>query len=661
MFDSAHDAELVWHEGEQAWWLIYLQNRYNSPLADPGGSCPYCSFTDIGLASSADGGWTWVYRGVAQGLDVPPALRNRSSPATRPPAMTSQQYGGATWWRPAVVRHEGVYHGFFVYNPDPGAGFGAASIMHYTSDDLKHWRFAEVARSSHPSAYDSNVFKMAGGRFILFSTGQDRTRTPPLREARPLQSTTLYNWSECMDPSLQINVGEGPHVTGSALNDATTEWNGYAWMNWQGGNVLRSSDGGVRWEKQPHGLFLKDSGNCGGQTPTDVGVPGQGPLLVAGSPSEMYALYFTEFGTTAAAGTIGRTLFSRRSVLHLTKARFTQGWLTCNRSSLHGRISHARGTASVPPHAPPEQALLPPPADANASAAHARPPLHIAADEAVVVALAELNRWHGGWFVHEALLTGPWVVGVYHAFRLNAPYYRMQHAPSAEACVALCRAEAGAGAGAGAGGGDCGGVVFKEEATPSGPIYPAGTNCSVGSTCCYLMSHVSLGPDPQAECPVPCEGWDSWADVGIINCTAQAIDSLRNTDASATAHVGNHTPITPGKCVPFGAYRPGFGAWRDPAVARTLFSSINAVGVGASMVWKLGLRRIVSNTTRQVLAYDFVVAGNATILQMVNRSADATILQMTNRSADDRAAGKRGRRRLVSPLTQFLRSPPFTP
>eukprot|EP01051_Picozoa_sp_SAG22_P014900 SAG22_NODE_1872_length_3397_cov_1.584900_1_plen_182_part_00 len=25
LFDAAHDAELVWHEGEQTWWITYLQ------------------------------------------------------------------------------------------------------------------------------------------------------------------------------------------------------------------------------------------------------------------------------------------------------------------------------------------------------------------------------------------------------------------------------------------------------------------------------------------------------------------------------------------------------------------------------------------------------------------------------------------------------------
>ena len=171
---------------------------------------------------------------------------------------------------------------------------------------------------------------------------------------------------------------------------------------------MRSSDGGLHWEKQVPSLFLDNSENQGNATPTDVGVAGQGPLLVAGG--NMFALYFTEFATslpqaqTAAAGGsargyhgIERQIFPRRSVLHLAEVTFDGGWLHCNRSSLHGLqlIKQAWTTSPAASSARPPRLLLPPPVDANASAARGAPPLHIAADEAVVVALAELNRWHG--------------------------------------------------------------------------------------------------------------------------------------------------------------------------------------------------------------------------------------------------------------------------
>jgi hypothetical protein len=129
VFDAAHDAEFVWHEGEQCWWMTYLQNRYNSPLADPAGSCPYCVYTDTGLASTPDQGKTWVYRGVAEGVDLPVDLRNNSDPSTQPPAAQSQMYGGATWWRPAVARSGGLYHGYWVYNPDPGLGMRPGAFV----------------------------------------------------------------------------------------------------------------------------------------------------------------------------------------------------------------------------------------------------------------------------------------------------------------------------------------------------------------------------------------------------------------------------------------------------------------------------------------------------------------------------------------------------
>lgn len=116
VFSAAHDPEIVFNRAEGCYWLLYLQNRYNSPVTDPH-PLGFTSLTDIGLASTPDGGKNWVYRGVAQGLDVPAADRADKLP----PNVTTQQYGSATWWRPAVTYHDGVYHAFWVYW-EPGRG-----------------------------------------------------------------------------------------------------------------------------------------------------------------------------------------------------------------------------------------------------------------------------------------------------------------------------------------------------------------------------------------------------------------------------------------------------------------------------------------------------------------------------------------------------------
>lgn len=553
--------------------------RYASPTSDPAGDCAYCVYTDIGLASTPDGGRTWIYRGTAAGVDVPVSLRNASDPSTRPPAAASQMYGGATWWRPAVVRTGGVYHGFWVYNPAPGSEMTDMKIIHYTSSDLKNWKFAEVARDK-PTAYDTVVFRVADavtagtdaalneptcGPWILYSTEQTRPGHGP-----PRQSRNLYNWTDCTAPGHQIDVGEGPHVTGSAINDATSKWNGFAWLNWEGGFVARSSDGGQSWAQPPAGRTLFDpqvrTDNAAG---TDHGSAHQGPLIPQGD--QMYVLYFTEFANRGVTGPEAAQIFQgSRSVLHIGRVRVApDGWLSCNRSE------STSGVILAPP---------PNPGTATATAAAAPPPVWAVAEpEAMVIALAELNRWHGGWYVPEP---GRHPRGenishsIVYGFRIGAGYYREEHTRSAETCVALCKSEPVAAG--------CGAVVFKENGTAGG----LGPGCAApGLGCCYLITTAAAGPDPSHNCELPCTGWDSWAAVGL-------------------SWGPNPAPKQ---------YVPNFGKWRDPEVARRYVRNATAIGAGAELVWQLEVRA-TDASTGQVLAYDFTLSNNGTITAMLNVS-----------------------------------------
>jgi hypothetical protein len=241
----------------------------------------------------------------------------------------------------------------------------------------------------------------------------------------------------------------------------------------------------------------------------------------------------------------------------------------------------------------------------------------VALAEASVIALAELNRWHGGWYrphkpvpevgcAQKTPVPAACIIGVYKDFRLSVGFYRELNSPSAAACVATCKAEPATA--------DCGGVVFKEKSAFGG-LNATGVSCGVGSTCCYLMTCGAVGDNPVANCmpgPQTCAGWDSWAAVGI----------MKNAKPSPV-------PVDPG-------YIAGFGKWRDPTVA-SQFVSATSTGSGRTTLWALKVRA-KDATTGSDLAYDFSVAANGTILSMKNASAGGA---------------------LVTPLRQWRRVPPF--
>ena len=287
LFDAAHDAEFVWHAGEQCWWVTYLQNRYNSPLSDPD-DCNGCFYlyTDLGLASTPDNGSTWIYRGVMQNLGQPSAWGNLSAGMRQ----NGSAHGGATWWRPAVVYNpdDKRYHGFFAYLLQSRGESGPTTqqeyhVTHYTSADLIDWTFAGFLPSG-ASRYDTVVFRIKDGRWLLVSAGAH----PPT-----LQSRDLFTWEQCNDTALSFATDEGPHVT---------RWKQTMWMNWEPRcddtnttryscekNLLKSEDGGLHWKEQPESLFF---GSRLSQRYLDSGQAHQGPLLPQGDSA--LVLYFTE-------------------------------------------------------------------------------------------------------------------------------------------------------------------------------------------------------------------------------------------------------------------------------------------------------------------------------------------------------------------------------
>eukprot|EP01043_Picozoa_sp_COSAG02_P091574 COSAG02_NODE_28282_length_592_cov_1.044625_1_plen_154_part_10 len=143
------------------------------------------------------------------GLDVP--VGDRQEPL--PPDSRTAQYGGATWWRPAVTTVAGVYHGFFS-QWEQSHEWGLWKVIHYSSTDLKNWQFLQYVRNSTcppkapasancTSAYDSAVFRIRDGRFVLFSAGPSPGFTGPHPPVLCTHDPHLLQWEECED-SLQL-------------------------------------------------------------------------------------------------------------------------------------------------------------------------------------------------------------------------------------------------------------------------------------------------------------------------------------------------------------------------------------------------------------------------------------------------------------------------
>lgn len=578
LFDGAHDPELVWNHAEQCYWLLYLQNRYNIPLSDPA-PLGRTSLTDIGLASTPDGGRSWVYRGVAEGLDVPASAR-----ADGLPPSGTQQYGGATWWRPAVTSVGGVYHAFWVMweasrgmkGPDGPGAYANWNLVHYTSNNLKSWSYNQTVRTNS-FAYDSDVFRLADGRYILFSTGQTRAvRGNP----KVLQSRDLYEWTECTDAGLQVNIDEGPHAT---WNDMSIKWRGFGFINWDGSahfgtnrpNMMRTSDGGMTWEMSNTTLYPGP-----GTRPLDLGAAHQGPLLLnQGADGEGgWALYFSEFSVGAEyARSTG--CGTERAVLHLAAVETDSGgWPVVNRSN-----------------GPPKGVTLTPPPGVSVSSVGApssSSPWSIALPEAMVIACAEINRWHPGWFavMGTPTPTKGWAQGAIlpgeegRNCSLAGPFYRSAHLPM-DGCIAMCEEDS-----------RCEGFTWKHVHTPAGSGVAVTVNCTgkAGQPCCYFQTKEAITarmstplfdcwekhqlpppqpPPPPAPAPLP------WAGPHSCCCPSCALP--------AECHGAGGAGVT--------AACPSM-MWRDPKVAAQFFSNSTSSGQGAALIWHLHFAAIDKTT-----------------------------------------------------------------
>ena len=257
IFDGATDPVLIRHAESGLWWLIYTARRATVPTRGFG----WVHGSDLGLASSDDGGATWCYRGTVQGLAHEP--------------------GHNTFWAPEVVCIDGVFHMYVSYIrgvPETWAGH-RRTIHHYTSRNFLDWEHHGPLPLANEYAIDACVFELPGGGYRLWYKNEADDASTWCAD-----SDDLYSWHN--------NRLVLAHRQAAMKDQTSSSFRGTYWLivdSWQGQLAYRSTDL-EHWDAAGH--ILDESSGVPGTD--DVGPGFHADVVVDGEAA--YVVYFTHPG-----------------------------------------------------------------------------------------------------------------------------------------------------------------------------------------------------------------------------------------------------------------------------------------------------------------------------------------------------------------------------
>ncbi len=259
-YDGAADPTVIYNAADKKWYMLYTDRRAN--VQGLGNGVQWVHGTPIGIATSADGGATWQYLGEAK-INYPGAVAD------------------PTWWAPAVVYHNGLYHMYLSYVPGVFADWGhPRDIIHLTSKDLVTWDYQSTLPLSSHKVIDPGVLHLPDGTWRLWY--KDEADGSSCHYA---DSKDLSTWTDgAKVPGLSDAGGEAP---------LPFHWQGHYWLmrditGGRHGLAVYRSDDAVAWRRVNTLLQQPGAG------PEDNSI-GHHPEVII-SNHRAYLFYFTQFG-----------------------------------------------------------------------------------------------------------------------------------------------------------------------------------------------------------------------------------------------------------------------------------------------------------------------------------------------------------------------------
>lgn len=299
VYDGAADPSIIFNSVEKKWLMFYTNRRANVAGLT---HVTWVHGTPIAIAESVDGA-NWSYRGLVNFPKDIPGTKNLDA---------------ATYWAPAVLEHQGIYHMYLTIVPGIFEDWNhPRTIVHLTSDDLRQWQYQSTLPLVNNKVIDPCVLRLPDGRWRLWYNNE-----PAGKKTFYAESEDLYHWEDKGSANLPEDRGEAPLVF---------FWQGHYWLinDLLGNNglgVYKSHDA-LNWTRQKNNLL-----DVPGSGVDDQNAGHHPEVIVSGERA--YLFYFVHPGSNVGSVYENQPDINvKRSSIQIVELQYLDGWLAANRNA----------------------------------------------------------------------------------------------------------------------------------------------------------------------------------------------------------------------------------------------------------------------------------------------------------------------------------------